>query len=147
MCIRDSIYSSVISPFSLDKNLKFGLFTSKREGGKGDDDLYAFKFTPKIVGEDDNYKYKTNDTLAISFEGVLLNDIKKMFLNDPLTALFEKGVKITKSTDFGYLKLNNNGSFVYKNNNPLEKVDKFTYVINSDFGSSGIDQRCIGWKG
>ena len=137
---------SLNSPFNSPDNddfsiyisnpLQFGLLASNRSDGKGDDDLYAFKFTPKIVGEDDNYKYKTNDTLAISFEGVLLNDIKKMFLNDPLTALFEKGVKIIQSTDFGYLKLNNNGSFVYKNNNPLEKVDKFTYVINSDFGSS-----------
>ena len=137
---------SLNSPFNSPDNddfsiyisnpLQFGLLASNRSDGKGDDDLYAFKFTPKIVGEDDNYKYKTNDTLAISFEGVLLNDIKKMFLNDPLTALFEKGVKIRQSTDFGYLKLNNNGSFVYKNNNPLEKVDKFTYVINSDFGSS-----------
>ena len=137
---------SLNSPFNSPNNddfsiyisnpLQFGLLASNRSDGKGDDDLYAFKFTPKIVGEDDTYKYKTNDTLAISFEGVLLNDIKKMFLNDPLTALFEKGVKIIKSTDFGYLKLNNNGSFVYKNNNPLEKVDKFTYVINSDFGSS-----------
>ena len=137
---------SLNSPFNSPDNddfsiyisnpLQFGLLASNRSDGKGDDDLYAFKFTPKIVGEDDNYKYKTNDTLAISFEGVLLNDIKKMFLNDPLTALFEKGVKIIKSTDFGYLKLNNNGSFIYKNNNPLEKVDKFIYVINSDFGSS-----------
>ena len=59
-----------------------------------------------------------------------------MFSNDPLTALFEKSVTIIKSTDFGYLKLNNNGSFIYKNNNPLEKGDKFTYVINSDFGVS-----------
>ena len=137
---------SLNSPFNSPDNddfsiyisnpLQFGLLASNRSDGKGDDDLYAFKFTPKIVGEDDNYKYKTNDTLAISFEGVLLNDIKKMFLNDPLTALFEKGVKIIKSTDFGYLKLNNNGSFIYKNNNPLEKADKFTYVINSDFGFS-----------
>ena len=120
----------------ISNSLQFGLLASNRSDGKGDDDLYAFKFTPKIIGEDDTYKYKTNDTLAISFEGVLLNDIKKMFLNDPLTALFEKGVKIIKSTDFGYLKLNNNGSFIYKNNNQLEKADKFTYVINSDFGSS-----------
>ena len=137
---------SLNSPFNSPDNddfsiyisnpLQFGLLASNRSDGKGDDDLYAFKFTPKIVGEDDNYKYKTNDTLAISFEGVLLNDIKKMFLNDPLTALFEKGVKIIQSTDFGYLKLNNNGSFIYKNNNPLEKADKFTYGINSDFGSS-----------
>ena len=137
---------SLNSPFNSKDNddfsiyisspLQFGLLASNRSDGKGDDDLYAFKFTPQIIGEDDNYKYKTNDTLAISFEGVLSNDIKKMFSNDPLTALFEKGVTIIKSTDFGYLKLNNNGSFIYKNNNPLEKGDKFTYVINSGFGSS-----------
>ena len=110
--------------------------TTNRSDGKGDDDLYAFKFSPKIIGEDDNYKYSTNDTLAISFEGVLSNDIKKMFSNDPLTALFEKRVRIIKSTDFGYLKLNDNGSFIYKNNNPLEKIDKFTYNVISEFGSS-----------
>ena len=120
----------------LSSPLQFGIMTTNRSDGKGDDDLYAFKFTPQIIGEDDNYKYNTNDTLVVSFEGVLNNDIKKMFSNDPLTALFEKGVTIIKSTDFGYLKLNNNGSFIYKNNNPLEKGDKFTYVINSDFGVS-----------
>ena len=120
----------------LSSPLQFGIMTTNRSDGKGDDDLYAFKFTPQIIGEDDNYKYNTNDTLVVSFEGVLNNDIKKMFSNDPLTALFEKGVRIIKSTDFGYLKLNNNGSFIYKNNNPLEKGDKFTYVINSDFGVS-----------
>ena len=120
----------------LSSPLQFGIMTTNRSDGKGDDDLYAFKFSPKIIGEDDNYKYNTNDTLVVSFEGVLNNDIKKMFSNDPLTALFEKGVTIIKSTDFGYLKLNNNGSFIYKNNNPLEKGDKFTYVINSDFGVS-----------
>ena len=65
--------------FPRSDNTRRGLLASNRSDGKGDDDLYAFKFTPKIVGEDDNYKYKTNDTLAISFEGVLLNDIKKMF--------------------------------------------------------------------
>ena len=120
----------------LSNPLQFGIMTTNRSDGKGDDDLYAFKFTPQIIGEDDNYKYNTNDTLVVSFEGVLNNDIKKMFSNDPLTALFEKGVRIIKSTDFGYLKLNNNGSFIYKSNNPLEKGDKFTYVINSDFGVS-----------
>ena len=120
----------------LSSPLQFGIMTTNRSDGKGDDDLYAFKFTPQIIGEDDNYKYNTNDTLVVSFEGVLNNDIKKMFSNDPLTALFEKGVRIIKSTDFGYLKLNNNGSFIYKSNNPLEKGDKFTYVINSDFGVS-----------
>ena len=120
----------------LSSPLQFGIMTTNRSDGKGDDDLYAFKFTPQIIGEDDNYKYNTNDTLVVSFEGVLNNDIKKMFSNDPLTALFEKGVTIIKSTDFGYLKLNNNGSFIYKNNTPMEKADKFIYVINSGFGSS-----------
>ncbi len=120
----------------LSSPLQFGIITTNRSDGKGDDDLYAFKFSPKIIGEDDNYKYNTNDTLAISFEGVLSNDIKKMFSNDPLTALFEKSVRIIKSTDFGYLNLNNNGSFIYKNNNPLEKIDTFTYYVISEFGSS-----------
>ena len=48
----------------ISNSLQFGLLASNRSDGKGDDDLYAFKFTPKIVGEDDTYKYKTNDTLA-----------------------------------------------------------------------------------
>jgi len=134
------------SPFNSSENddfsiylsspLQFGIMTTNRSDGKGDDDLYAFGFTPKIIGEDDSYKYNTNDTLVISFEGVLANDIKKMFSNDPLTALFDKGVKVIETTNFGYLKLNNNGSFLYKNNNPLVKEDNFTYVINTDFGVS-----------
>ena len=63
----------------LSSPLQFGIMTTNRSDGKGDDDLYAFKFSPKIIGEDDNYKYNTNDTLVISFEGVLNNDIKKFF--------------------------------------------------------------------
>ena len=54
----------------LSSPLQFGIMTTNRSDGKGDDDLYAFKFSPQIIGEDDNYKYNTNDTLAISFEGV-----------------------------------------------------------------------------
>ena len=37
--------------FSIDIKTKTGFISSNRKGGKGDDDIYAFKFIPKIEGE------------------------------------------------------------------------------------------------
>ena len=122
--------------FSLDKNLKFGLFTSKREGGKGDDDLYAFKFTPKIIGEDDNYIYSPTDTLAVSFNGILKNDLEIMKNKDPLTILFSKKAHLIQTVKHGELILNDNGSFLYKNIDSSKENDSFSYVINTDYGIS-----------
>ena len=122
--------------FSLDKNLKFGLFTSKREGGKGDDDLYAFKFTPKIIGEDDNYIYSPTDTLAVSFNGVLKNDLEIMKNKDPLTILFSKKAELIQTVKHGELILNDNGSFLYKNIDSSKENDSFSYVIKTDYGIS-----------
>ena len=122
--------------FSLDKNLKFGLFTSKREGGKGDDDLYAFKFTPKIIGEDDNYIYSPTDTLAVSFNGILKNDLEIMKNKDPLTILFSKKAELIQTVKHGELILNDNGSFLYKNIDSSKENDSFSYVIKTDYGIS-----------
>ena len=122
--------------FSLDKNLKFGLFTSKREEGKGDDDLYAFKFTPKIIGEDDNYIYNPSDTLVVSFNGILKNDNELMKNRDPLTILFSKKAQLTQNVKHGELILNNNGSFLYKNIDSSKKNDSFSYIIKTNYGIS-----------
>ena len=122
--------------FSLDKNLHFGLFTSKREGGKGDDDLYAFKFTPKIIGENDNYIYNPSDTLAVSYNGVLKNDEQLMKDRDPLTILFSKKAQLTQNVENGSLLLNANGSFLYKSNDASKENDSFTYIIKTNFGIS-----------
>ena len=122
--------------FSLDKKLNFGLFTSKREEGKGDDDLYAFKFTPKIIGEDDKYIYNPSDTLAVSFNGILKNDLEIMKNKDPLTILFSKKAQLTQNVKHGKLLLNDNGSFIYKNNDKSKEKDSFKYVVNTDYGIS-----------
>lgn len=122
--------------FSLEKNLKFGLFTSNRPKGKGDDDLYAFKFTPKIKGENDNYIYSLSDTLTISYDGILKNDEQLMKNEDPLTVLFSKKTRLVKDVKNGSLLLNNNGSFLYKNNTSSKEKDSFAYLIQTDFGIS-----------
>jgi len=122
--------------FSLDKNLHFGLFTSKRKEGKGDDDLYAFKFTPKIIGEKDNYIYNPSDTLAVSYNGVLKNDEELMKDKDPLTILFTKKAQLTQNVENGSLLLNANGSFLYKSNDASKENDSFAYIIKTDFGIS-----------
>ena len=122
--------------FSFNKDLDYGFFSSNRKNGKGDDDLYVFKFTPKIEGIDDQYKYNPVDTLIVSNNGVLVNDEAQLFANDPLTSLIQKEVELKSSPKFGILKLRSNGSFLYKNTYPIKELDSFSYVILTKFGKS-----------
>ncbi len=122
--------------FSLDENLDYGFISSNRETGKGDDDLYAFKFTPQMEGMKDLYSYNPIDTLIVSNEGVLKNDEVWMLSNDPLTALFPKEAVLVKNVSHGILKFNANGSFLYKNRAPMQVKDSFTYIVNSKYGKS-----------
>ncbi len=122
--------------FTLNNELDFGFLSSNRPNGKGDDDLYGFRFTPKIEGLPDKYTYSPADTLIISKNGVLFNDEKQLFANDPLTALFQKKIELNQDVRHGKIKINSNGSFLYKNSAPLKEIDSFSYVINSKYGKS-----------
>ena len=123
---------------SVDENLDYGLLSSNREIGKGDDDLYAFKFTPQMAGLEDEYSYNPIDTLVVSQEGVLKNDEASMLSQDPLTILFRKEAVLVENTLNGALQLNANGSFLYKNNAPMQEKDSFAYVLKSKYGTSKV---------
>jgi len=122
--------------FSLDENLDYGLLSSNRETGKGDDDLYAFKFKPQMAGLEDEYSYNPIDTLIVSQDGVLKNDETSMLSQDPLTILFRKEAVLVENTINGTLQLNANGSFLYKNIAPTKEKDSFAYVLKSKYGTS-----------
>ena len=122
--------------FTLNNGLDFGFLSSNRPNGKGDDDLYVFRFTPKVEGLPDKYTYSPADTLIVSKNGVLVNDEKQLFANDPLTALFQKKIELNQNVRHGKIKINSNGSFLYKNSAPLKEIDSFSYVINSKYGKS-----------
>jgi outer membrane protein OmpA-like peptidoglycan-associated protein len=122
--------------FSLDPQLEYGLFSSNRYTGKGGDDLYAFKFTPKIMGVQDQYSYNPIDTLIVSQDGILKNDKNLMMGYDPLTALFPMEAELVDNVYHGLLKLNTNGSFLYKNTSPMQVKDSFSYTVNSKYGKS-----------
>ena len=122
--------------FSLDPELEYGLISSNRDSGKGEDDIYAFKLTPKIMGIKDQYYYNPIDTLIVSEEGTLKNDKSLMMGYDPLTALYPMGAVLVENVKHGVLKLNSNGSFLYKNISSLQVKDSFSYSINSKYGRS-----------
>ena len=122
--------------FSIDLKTKTGFISSNRKGGKGDDDIYAFKFIPKIEGEEDSYNFFGTDTLVVGSNIILKNDKEKMKKSDPLTQLIPFNVRIVGDVTNGKLNLNPNGTFWYKaNSNEFEK-DSFSYRIISDFGKS-----------
>tara|TARA_B100001063_G_scaffold203476_2_gene197666 strand:- start:2892 stop:5021 length:2130 start_codon:yes stop_codon:yes gene_type:complete len=122
--------------FSLDPQLEYGFFSSNRNTGKGEDDIYVFKFTPKIMGMEDHYYYNPIDTLIVSQEGILKNDKALMMSYDPLTALFPIEAELVNNVHHGVLKLNSNGSFLYKNTSPLQVKDSFSYLVSSKYGKS-----------
>tara|TARA_A100001011_G_scaffold156404_2_gene164865 strand:+ start:949 stop:3075 length:2127 start_codon:yes stop_codon:yes gene_type:complete len=121
---------------SVNNNLQYGFISSNRERGMGDDDLYTFRFTPTLIGLMDDYTYNPIDTLIISQNGILKNDNILMMKHDPLTVLFPKQVELIDSVRHGWLKLNANGSFLYKNMDPIQVKDSFAYVVKSLYGKS-----------
>ena len=121
---------------SVSKNLRYGLISSNRETGMGDDDLYVFKFTPTLVGLEDVYVYNPLDTLIVSQNGILKNDTNLMMSHDPMTVLFSKKVELVDSVHYGSLKLNKNGSFLYKNKASTQVKDSFSYAVKSQYGKS-----------
>ena len=135
-----SPFDSDLDDFSFwfDPELEFGMFSSNRNTGRGEDDLYAFKFTPKMTGVEDSYSYNPIDTLIVSQEGILKNDNLEMITNDPLTAMFSKEAVLVENVHHGKLKLNSNGSFLYKNEAPTKIKDSFYYAVKSKYGKSPI---------
>tara|TARA_B100000963_G_scaffold225539_1_gene196743 strand:+ start:405 stop:2534 length:2130 start_codon:yes stop_codon:yes gene_type:complete len=122
--------------FSIDIKTKTGFISSNRKGGKGDDDIYAFKFIPKIEGEEDSYNFFGTDTLVVGSNNVLKNDIEKMKKNDPLAQLIPLKITIVNDVTNGKLNLNPNGTFWYNPNSNEFKKDSFSYRIISDFSKS-----------
>ena len=57
-----------IDDFSFGNNqkLKIGFLSSDRKDGIGEDDIYAFKFNPRLAGVEDFYEYNFSDTLIVA---------------------------------------------------------------------------------
>ena len=122
--------------FSLVQEAQLGFLSSNRPDGKGEDDIYAFHFTPEIKGEKDSYTFNTKDTLVSGFDHVLQNDRDLMFSEDPLTEIIPMQVQLVDSVHLGSLLLNSNGSFLYKQESKTQKKDSFSYRIQTPFGKS-----------
>ena len=116
----------------MSEEQNYGFISSNRENGKGDDDIYAFKFSPKIMGEEDEYLFSNNDTLTVALNGVMVNDNKNMLEFDPLHLLINKRVSIIDSVKNGSIKFNENGTFLYKSETDSIYKDSFTYVLKSE---------------
>ena len=70
-----SPYNSTEDDFSffMSEEQNYGFISSNRENGKGDDDIYAFKFSPKITGVEDEYLFTNNDTLTVALNLSLIH--------------------------------------------------------------------------
>lgn len=123
--------------FSIERKVRTGFFSSNRDGGKGDDDVYAFKFTPDIIGVEDFYVFNGTDTLIVGMKNILDNDIEKMIYEDPLIQIIPLKVSLIDNVKNGKLILNQNGSFLYTSNSFKIEKDSFSYKVVSDYGTSG----------
>jgi len=122
--------------FFMSEEQNYGFISSNRKNGIGEDDIYAFKFSPKIEGLEDNYYFSPTDTLIVASNGVMVNDQKNMQEYDPMQLLVKKKVSIVDSVKNGSIKFNENGTFLYKVKDALVVKDSFSYVLNSAYGKS-----------
>lgn len=122
--------------FAMDPEQQWAWFSSNREGGVGQDDLYLFAFTPKIEGLPDQYRYAPSDTLIVAHENVQKNDRMYAYTQDPLQRLIERKVILETPPKNGKLQFNANGTFWYKNQKPLQLKDSFAYSISTVKGNS-----------
>ena len=122
--------------FGINQKLKIGFLSSDRKDGIGEDDIYAFKFNPRLAGVEDFYKYKFSDTLVVAKNSVLFNDLEFIHSIDPLQKLYKKTVKLKSLPKNGKVVFNENGTFLYKSEIDSIYKDSFTYVLKSELKNS-----------
>jgi outer membrane protein OmpA-like peptidoglycan-associated protein len=122
--------------FGINKKLKIGFFSSDRKDGNGEDDIYAFKFSPRLVGVEDFYEYKFLDTLIVAKNGVIFNDLELIHSVDPLQKLYRKTVTLKSPPKGGKVIFNKNGTFLYKSEIDSIYKDSFSYVLKSELKNS-----------
>ena len=122
--------------FGINKKLKIGFFSSDRQGGIGEDDMYAFKFNPRLAGVEDFYEYKYLDTLIVAENSVIFNDLELIHTIDPLQKLYKKIVTLESPPKSGTIVFNENGTFLYKSEIDSIYKDSFSYVLKSELKNS-----------
>lgn len=122
--------------FGVNQKLKIGFFSSDRQGGNGEDDIYAFKFNPRLAGVEDFYDYNFSDTLIVGKNSVLFNDIELIHSIDPLQKLYEKTALLKSAPKNGKIIFNENGTFLYKSEIDSIYKDSFSYILKSELKSS-----------
>ena len=122
--------------FGINQKLKIGFFSSDRQDGIGEDDIYAFKFNPRLAGVEDFYEYKFSDTLVVAKNSVLFNDLEFIHSIDPLQKLYKKTVKLKSLPQNGKVLFNENGTFLYKSEIDSIYKDSFSYILKSESKTS-----------
>tara|TARA_B100000575_G_scaffold240497_1_gene203270 strand:+ start:247 stop:2166 length:1920 start_codon:yes stop_codon:yes gene_type:complete len=123
--------------FGINKKLKIGFFSSDRQDGIGEDDIYAFKFNPRLAGVEDFYEYKFSDTLIVAKNSVIFNDLELIHSIDPLQKLYKKTVTLKSLPKSGKVVFNENGTFLYKSEIDSIYKDSFSYMLKSELKNSG----------
>ena len=122
--------------FGINQKLKIGFFSSDRQEGIGEDDIYAFKFNPRLAGVEDFYKYKFSDTLVVAKNSVIFNDLELIHSVDPLQKVYKKTVKLKSPPKNGKIVFNENGTFLYKSEIDSIYKDSFSYILKSELKST-----------
>ena len=122
--------------FGINQKLKIGFFSSDRQDGIGEDDIYAFKFNPRLAGVEDFYKYKFSDTLVVAKNSVIFNDLELIHSVDPLQKIYKKTVKLKSPPKNGKIVFNENGTFLYKSEIDSIYKDSFSYILKSELKST-----------
>lgn len=131
--LKDSINSKGDDfSFGINQKLKIGFFSSDRKDGMGEDDIYAFKFNPRLAGIEDFYEYNFSDTLIVAKNSVISNDLEFIHLVDPLQKLYNKQAKLKSPPKNGKIIFNKNGTFLYKSEVDSIYKDSFSYVLKSE---------------
>lgn len=122
--------------FGINQKLKIGFLSSDRQDGMGEDDIYAFKFYPRLAGVEDFYEYKFSDTLIVAKNSVIFNDLELIHSVDPLQKLYKKTVILKSPPKSGNIVFNENGTFLYKSESDSISKDSFSYVLKSELKNS-----------
>ena len=122
--------------FGINQKLKIGFLSSDRQDGMGEDDIYAFKFNPRLAGVEDFYEYKFSDTLIVAKNSVIFNDLELIHSIDPLQKLYKKTVILKSPPKSGNIVFNENGTFLYKSEIDSISKDSFSYVLKSELKNS-----------